>query len=76
MSSKKSVAKEMAEKEKDVVKTTTSTGSSTGITLGNKKTETRMKIPKKVRPKGPGIDDDADEDYITFLNSMNWKDYE
>ena len=74
-SSKKSVAKEMAEKEKGSVKTT-SASSSTGATLGSKKTETKMKIPKKVRPTGLAIDDDADEDYVTFLNSMTWKDYE
>ena len=65
----------MAEKEKGSVKTT-SASSSTGATLGSRKTETKMKIPKNVRPTGPAIDDDADEDYVTFLSSMTWKDYE
>ena len=67
----------MAEREKkDNVKPKTSASASTGTTLGSKKTETKMKIPKKVRPKGLAIDDDADEDYVTFLNSMNWRDYD
>ena len=67
----------MAEEgKKDKAKTTTSAGSSTGTTLGGKKTETKMKIPKKGHPKEHDAADDADEDYVTFLNSMNWRDYE
>ena len=67
----------MAEEEKkDKAKTTTSVGSSTGTTLCGKKTETKMKIPKKGRPKEHDADDDVDEDYVTFLNSMDWRDYE
>ena len=65
-----------SEGKKNKAKTTTYAGSSTGTTLGGKTTETKMKIPKKVHPKGHVIDDDADEDYVTFLNSINWRDYE
>ena len=64
------------EGKKEKATTNTSASSSTGTTLGGKTTETKMKLPKKVRSKGPAIDDDAGEDYVTFLNSMNWIDYE
>ena len=64
------------EGKKDKATTNISASSSTGTTFGGKTTETKMKIPKKVRSKGPAIDDDADEDYVTFLNSMNLRDYE
>ena len=76
-SSKKAVTKKVAEETKKVEATTTAhNDTSTGATSRAKKRETKMKVPKKRHSKAQNSDDEADEDYVTFLNSINWRDYE
>ena len=76
-SSHKPVSKKVSEeKEKTDATVTISKNPPTGATSRAKKRETRMKVPKKKSSTTQDSDDEADADYVTFLNSLNWRDYE
>ena len=76
-SSQKAVTKKVSdEKKKAEAIAAISKDPSTGATSRAKKRETKMKVPKKKSSNTHDSDDEADADYVTFLNSLNWRDYE
>ena len=71
-SSQKAVTKKVGDKKKKAEAIVAiSQGPSTGATSRAKKRETKMKVLKKKGSNTHDSDDEADADYVTFLNSLN-----
>ena len=75
-STKNSTTKKVEEVKKDEAKSTASIASPTGSTVTSKAPRIQVKTSKSRIKKPDSDDDEADEDYMTYLRSRDWSRYE